>query len=218
MNIFDILLLSLKYYTIHNIIFFGVSLIIFLIDISQIFKNYKIQQKPSKKIIGYYKKCLPTVLYNMLIMLFPATTFLAIFTNFYSQEFNIIKLIFDFIIGMGIVDILFYFFHRIFHTKMFYSYHKQHHELTAPVCIGAAYASVSEFYLADLLPIYAPMILLSSDNLTVCIWIALTTFSTVGMAHSGFKRISQYHDRHHTTQGKNYGLNLFMDRLFKTKY
>lgn len=209
------------YYLLVNITYFLTSFILFLVDYGQFFLNNKIQQKSKDwdKLMRIYKKVLSVVLINSLILTIPAIILLVIFENMLNIEFTFLKMIIDLVIGFFLLEIFFYFFHKILHLPQFYKkYHKKHHEIITPVGLSAIYTTTVDFYFGNLLPLYLPLIILSAHPITIKIWMIITTINTVMFAHSGFKYFADFHDYHHEKFNKNYGVNLFMDRLLGTYY
>jgi methylsterol monooxygenase len=114
-------------------------------------------------------------------------------------------------------DFFFYIGHWILHLPAFYKkYHKKHHEITSPVGFSALYATTLDLYLANIIPVYLPMLILSSHPYTIILWMILTTGNAVFISHSGFEYFSNFHDYHHEKFTKNYGTNIFMDYVCGT--
>lgn len=118
-----------------------------------------------------------------------------------------------------IVDIMFYTVHRLLHTKYLFYFHKKHHELVYPVGIGSFYMSPVEFYCAIIIPIFGPLVLLGANSINTHLWLTFSVFNGMCVAHSNTKNLSEFHDSHHNiTKGYkyNFGIDIFMDRLFRT--
>lgn len=207
----------LVYYIVFILSFWIPSIILFIIDMKNIFYNYKIQNKSPNSVITSYQKCFKTVLINTFIITLPMIACLTYFTMGNSYIFS--KCFIDILISIPLVDFIFYFFHRLFHHPALYAkYHKKHHEVTAPIGISALYMTIPDLCIGNIIPVFLPMIILNANPITVCWWMAIATVNTVIMAHSGFVWLADFHDYHHKVFLRNYGTNVFMDWLFNTRY
>jgi len=212
--ILNILYNSLIGYLLFNAVFYITNGILFLIDYYRVLINYKIQ---STDPIITYKKCIPTVLCNTLLCTIPLSLIFGFYETAYTLDFVFRNLVMEIVISRIFTEILFYGIHRIFHLKGLYQLiHKKHHEIIAPVGISAVYMTPIDFYIGNVLPIYLPMFILQAHPFTIKIWSIITIVNAVVSGHSGFKYISEGHDYHHSLFNKNFGTDLFMDRLFGT--
>ena len=210
----NILYNSFMSYILFNATFYITNAILFLIDYYKLLINYKIQ---TVDVMTIYKKCIPTVLCNTLLCTIPLTLIFGFYEFHYIGDFTLCKFTMDIGLSIVLTEILFYCIHRIFHLKMFYQFiHKKHHEITAPIGISTVYMTHIDFYIGNVLPIYLPMFLLYAHPLTVKLWGIITIINAIVIGHSGIKNISESHDYHHSLFNKNYGTNLFMDKLFGT--
>ncbi len=215
MTFTEILYITFWQYIILNLSYYIPSLILFLIDYNLWFVQYKIQDKIIN-MVQLYKKVIPQVMFNTLVLPIPFMLILANFINVMNYKFSVAKLVFDLTTTPLLVEMLFYTAHRIFHTKLFYKYHKKHHEINVPIGVSALYMTPIDAIFGNLLPSYLPLLMISAHPVSVCCWIGLGSFNTVLMAHSGFKWLADFHDYHHANPKKNYGTNLYMDKLFRT--
>ena len=129
-------------------------------------------------------------------------------------------------------DVLFYWVHRLLHTKILYQrVHKQHHEFRGSVGYAAEYAHFVEGIVANQLPTVAGIFVLSSCHpLLFFVWIALRLQETYE-CHSGYcfflttvrpldmllgkSYQCVFHDFHHTYNQGHYGA-FWLDWLFGT--
>ena len=209
---------GLFYYFLFNVVFYFFNFILYLIDTNKIFYDQKLQPKPNEIIIETYKKCLPVALKNTFLYNLPAVITLPPLINWYGFNFSLTKTIFDLIMSYILMDFFYYVTHRLLHTDLFYvRFHKKHHEITAPVGLTATYLTLVDFY-SNILSIYLPPIILSSDSTTLTLWIIISTMNTIFIGHSGFSPIASFHDNHHKYFNCNYGVGVFADYLFGTKH
>lgn len=222
MSLFNILYYSFMNYLIFNFTFYISNIILFIIDHFKILDKFKIQQnkiQTTSVIDDTYKNSLYVVLWNSLICIIPGLLFVGAYENAYEGDFTIIKFGFDIMFARILTEILFYTIHRICHLSPFYKYiHKKHHEIITPVGITTLYMTPIDLYIGNILPTYLPLYILHSHPITIKFWIIATTINAVVFAHSGFKKIANSHDYHHSHFNKNFGTDLFMDRLFDTEY
>lgn len=98
-------------------------------------------------------------------------------------------------------EILFYYSHRLLHSRYFYErHHKKHHRWTAPIAVSAQYADQFEHLYSNLAPTMIPLALLRCNLLTILIFYTHVNLRTLS-DHSGYKfpyyYNSERHDKHH---------------------
>jgi len=180
---------------------------------------YKIKKRSNIELDKVYNKIVLNVLFNVFIASIPA---IYVFNNLLNNSnYHLLQnlpLAGKYLCMPLLVDVLFYSVHRILHTKYLFYFHKRHHELIHPVGIGSFYMSLVEFYGALVFPIFGPLVLLGSNSYHTHLWITFTVFNGICIAHSNTKNLSEFHDYHHNKiKGYNYGIDIFMDRLLRTK-
>lgn len=111
------------------------------------------------------------------------------------------SLMFDLFICSCIHEVLFYYMHRMMHSKFFYKrIHKTHHEWTSTISISAIYCHPLEQLFNNLLPSSAGLIFTKSEISTVWIWLSIRAISTL-LDHSGYHfpyiNCPLFHDYHH---------------------
>ncbi|KAL3460809.1 fatty acid hydroxylase superfamily-domain-containing protein [Aspergillus heterothallicus] len=129
------------------------------------------------------------------------------------------ELIRDILLSVLLREALFYYSHRLLHSRYFYSrIHKQHHRFTAPIALAAQYAHPLEQICANALPISLPPQLLGSHILTFWIFLGYELVNTATV-HSGYDFLdgkARMHDAHHERFNLNYGSIGLLDWIHGT--
>ena len=245
MFLLDILYISFVNYLIFNMTFYISNFLLFLIDYFKLFVELKIQKNKliNINIDSIYKKIFPLVLQNSLLSIIPAILVMGMYELTYfeninnpnnpnnynnynntncsesSNNFHVSKFVYDIIIARLLSEIFFYCTHRLCHINYLYqSIHKLHHEITIPIGLSALYMTIADLYIGNIIPTYLPMLILQCHPVTIKFWMITTTLNAVIFAHSGFQGLANSHDYHHSHFNKNYGTDLFMDKIFGTYY
>ncbi|KAI9218734.1 hypothetical protein BC828DRAFT_387801 [Blastocladiella britannica] len=126
----------------------------------------------------------------------------------------------DLAVSLAIEEVLFYSAHRLFHYGWFYkSFHKLHHEFTAPIGLAATYAHPLEHTLANLTPLMMGPALFAMHPFSVVIWLTMAVTNTVH-THSGYELFgwptARKHDYHHYAFIYQFGVSGFVDKFFGT--
>lgn len=205
---------------IHYITFVATYWIVsFIAFMMEFYFNYKKATYIDRtELINTYIKVFPTVIFNLHILSFLMFFFGSPLLNIFNLEFSILKMIFDIVCSIIMIDFFLFMSHWIMHNKYLYKWsHKTHHELKNPIGFGAFYNHWFDFIFAVLLPAVYPPIILSSHSYTALIWTILATSNVVLMAHGGFDFDDKNHYYHHEKNNCNYGLGFYMDKLYDTE-
>ena len=133
----------------------------------------------------------------------------------YREEYYYLITIMRLILTVLMEDIIFYTLHRILHKKELYQHiHKTHHKFQKPVAFTAIYCSGVEHIVANITPVLLAPFIVGLPWDWIKVWVILTTVSIL-MSHSGYW-FGEFHDIHHETFTKNYGVFGLMDKAFST--
>ncbi|XP_070501276.1 fatty acid hydroxylase domain-containing protein 2-like [Chironomus tepperi] len=123
------------------------------------------------------------------------------------------------ILSMFIHEFVFYYTHRLLHTKWFYRFHKKHHEYKTPTILAALYAGLVDHILSAYLPASICIYILQMHLGTALLWLSTVTV-TVIIGHMGYHSpifyAAQFHDNHHLKFVYNYSMYGIADILHGT--
>ena len=209
--------------------FWTISLSFYLLD-KTLIKNgtidkYKKFHKENKEI--NYNKIIKQILFNQII----GNTILVLpnyllWENDYSieifyKENTLIEYILKFLLTYFIYDTMFYFLHRLSHTKKLYWIHKTHHEYSAQIALTTHYTSILEHMFINLLPSIIALRLAECNYYGIMLWTFIATLNSI-CSHSGYGTntiiTDNTHFYHHLYRNVNYGGSIIYDKLFNTYY
>ena len=224
----DFLYNSLVYYTIFNATYYISSAIVALYDYKYNYDdknntndtNYlnKIQQTDLNEIVTTYKKIIPTVMLNTFVYSLPIILYAGYYdTYIMTLPFDYKKCFLDLCFAFICIDPFFYFSHRLLHHKFLYNtLHKKHHEITKPIGMAALYSTGIEFYVGNIFPIFLPLYIVTTHPITLKIWTIFVIVNTIFFSHSGYKKMADFHDKHHQYFNTNFGTDMYVDKLMGT--
>jgi sterol desaturase/sphingolipid hydroxylase (fatty acid hydroxylase superfamily) len=113
-----------------------------------------------------------------------------------------------------VIDMFYYPIHRLFHYSpyMYRTVHRQHHRWKTSLGASAFYASSFEHCVANIFPPLMAAAVCALDDMTLTIWMALTSISTV-LVHAR----NGPHTIHHENKRMNFGVGFqLLDKLCNT--
>ncbi|KAI5437110.1 Methylsterol monooxygenase 2-2 [Lathyrus oleraceus] len=231
-NFSDFQLACLGSFFLHESVFFLSGLPFVWIERAGWLSKYKIQAKNNTP--AAQDKCIVRLLIyhfgvNLPVMIFsyPVFKYMGMRSSLPLPSWNIIltQIIFYFILE----DFIFYWGHRILHTKWLYKHvHSVHHEYATPFGLTSEYAHPAEILFLGFATIVGPAIT-GPHLITLWLWMVLRVLETVE-AHCGYHFPwslsnfiplyggADFHDYHHRllyTKSGNYSSTFtYMDRIF----
>jgi len=125
----------------------------------------------------------------------------------------------DIAVWMAVEEVVFYHFHRLFHTnkRLYAAIHKLHHTWTAPISYVAIYSNPVEHVLCNLLPLVLGPVLCGSHVLAILVFVFIGLLHTLAV-HSGywFCDDNGMHDEHHAKFNVNFGVSGVLDAWYGT--
>ncbi|KMP04841.1 sterol-4-alpha methyl oxidase [Coccidioides immitis H538.4] len=190
------------------------------------FASRKIQQpckQPSKQ---QMLSCLGLVFGNQLFLI-ASHFFLLRISNYELTPFrmdsqlpSILEVVINCAVGAILRDVVFYYVHRLMHTKILYRrIHRIHHEFRAPIALAAIYSHTIDHVLVNAMPIYISMAVQRVHFLTLMLFASVAVFDAA-VSHSGYSLFRlpsvENHDIHHEKGNINFGILGVMDWLHGT--
>ncbi|KAF5821576.1 putative 4-alpha-methylsterol monooxygenase [Helianthus annuus] len=220
----------------HETVFFLSGLPFVYIERAGWLKKYKIQAKNNTT--EAQEKCITRLLFyhfcvNLPVMLasYPVFSFMGMKSSLPLPSWKVIstQILFYFIVE----DFIFYWGHRILHTKWLYKHvHSVHHEYATPFGLTSEYAHPAEILFLGFATIFGPAIT-GPHLITLWLWMVVRVLETVE-AHCGYHFPwspsnflplyggSDFHDYHHRliyTKSGNYASTfVYMDWIFGTDH
>lgn len=233
-NFTDFQLASIGSFLLHESIFFLSGLPFIILETTGLLSKYKIQSKTNTP--AAQEKCITRLLLyhfcvNLPVMVvsYPVFRFMGMRSVLPLPSWKVVvsQLVCYFILE----DFVFYWGHRILHTKWLYKHvHSVHHEYATPFGLTSEYAHPAEILFLGFATIIGPAIT-GPHLFTLWLWMSLRVLETVE-AHCGydfpwsFSKIfplyggADFHDYHHRllyTKSGNYSSTFtYMDWLFGT--
>jgi len=173
----------------------------------------------SKKV----RHILRVVVFNQLLvlLLLYLSYFIIDLSRFFAPSLpGPIESMFHFAGFLLIEEIMFYYSHRLLHTKYLYgAIHKKHHEWTSPIGIVCFYSHPIEHIFGNLLPMFVGPIVFRTHFMLAAIWSSVAII-TIIVSHSGyhlpFLTSPEAHDYHHLKFNEMYGVLGILDSLHGT--
>jgi len=127
-------------------------------------------------------------------------------------------MIYRFLISMVLVEVVFFYTHKLLHHPRLYKYHRVHHEFIEPCASSAMYCHPIEAVFSNQLAVTISPVITGMSLLEIMVWTSFCAINTV-KSHSGLRMNyfnSKYHDLHHSKRNVNFGFLYLLDILHGT--
>ena len=173
----------------------------------------------------FLRKTIGTVLFNNLFIL-PLTLLASLSVRKLEYKYTLedwptgIEIFLQFMFFLFMMDMSFYWSHRLLHHPKLYWIHKQHHQYNITITLAATYAHPIEFIFGNIIPYSLGFLILKNFTsvhiVSIIIWNFYGILDT-SEGHSGYewdwcqlsffpwKLKANYHDFHHTHNSGNFG-------------
>ena len=127
-----------------------------------------------------------------------------------------------YILAFMIMEIWFYYGHRMMHHRKLYKWHNMHHEHIRPIGISGLYCSKVEMIMVNMASIMIPGRILGFNEWEIYVFAGLISLSVL-KGHGGLQLCgicpwlsSETHDLHHLHMNVNYGVTYILDYIHGT--
>ena len=136
-----------------------------------------------------------------------------------DDELHLPTAFLHFLMHVITIDVWFYSTHYVLHWPIFYkAIHKFHHRFKAPTAVACMYANPIEFCVGNVTGVVLGPALTNCHPASAAFWMAYSLIST-SCSHSGYRVLgAENHDGHHEHFDYNFGVGVFMDKLFGTEF
>lgn len=171
------------------------------------YMNHKEWNKTLSKIIPNVFIYFPCSLFILFIICPPSANR---YTDYWYIELRniFINLIFG--------EVYFYSIHRLFHHRLFYKYHKDHHYFKNTLGIHALYAHPVDAIVVNFGSFYILHLWFCFSIFQILFLASLVVTNTVLGSHTSGKK--DFHQIHHLVWNKNYGFSVILDKVMGTMY
>jgi len=165
--------------------------------------------------VGFW---LCTVQFGMLFVIFEISSWMGM--RFSGPPTSFKRMAFEGFLAFFVNDFLFYISHRIFHTRTFYSFHKQHHEFRASTGFAAEYTNPLSAVGTQIPGLFDPLYIGSHIYLWI-VYVAVRILRT-NLSHCGYAipfimtDIVTHHDAHHSRNVGNFAETPLWDLICNT--
>lgn len=139
-------------------------------------------------------------------------------------------LFYKLLLGLLVMEVWFYYAHRLLHHPLFYRFHKDHHIYIQSDTNASLYCSIVEMVLSNQLSVAVPFRLFAYNTIEMSLVSAFVALNVI-KGHATFQNQHFFpewipvlwyqnwdHDNHHRLMNCNFGLLSLLDRIHGTRY
>lgn len=120
-----------------------------------------------------------------------------------------------------VTDGLFYYLHRLMHTRPLYPIHKQHHQYVSPFAAAAIACHPIEHIICNVFPVMMAPVIVEMPAAATWIWYTIAILNVTVFSHSGYNlpgipTSGEAHDWHHLYMDEYFGASGLFDWLHGT--
>lgn len=134
-----------------------------------------------------------------------------------SSDINIFSLLPKIFVGIFLSNAIFYYSHRLLHSKQLWNYHRIHHKYKTPNSLLSFYAHPIEICMSNISTLCLPLLIIRLPNIITIPLVYVGLFQTMLSHATHLTDMNAFHIIHHQKIQINFGWeNGILDRFHNT--